>query len=162
VGVTALVAAVVGAVAGMAAAAWALRAWEIRRATRLLDRWRGDETDRLVAASVRHSRAVLRGQITEQVTPLLAGFAWDPADARFLGKPVDYVVFDGYSEVRAGAADRLRQIVFVDVKTGRAGLSRTERRVKACVERGDVHGLILATPPPPATRPGELHGRRAP
>jgi predicted Holliday junction resolvase-like endonuclease len=162
VGVTAVIAAVAGAVAGMAAATWALRAWEIRRATRMLDEWRGDETDRLVAAAERHSRAVLRGQITEQVTPLLAGFAWDPADARFLGKPIDYVVFDGYSEVRAGARDRLRQIVFVDVKTGRAGLSRTERRVKACVERGDVHGLILATPSSPGAGPAGLHGRRGP
>ncbi|MGI8750892.1 MAG: Holliday junction resolvase-like protein [Acidimicrobiales bacterium] len=71
------------------------------------------------------------------------GFAWDPADARFLGKPVDYVVFDGYAEVRAGARDHLRQIVFVDVKTGRAGLSKAERRIKACVESGAVHGLVL-------------------
>lgn len=96
-----------------------------------------------MAASERHSRAVVRGQITEQVTPLLEGFAWDPADARFLGKPVDYVVFDGYAEVRAGARDHLRQIVFVDVKTGRAGLSKAERRIKACVESGAVHGLVL-------------------
>lgn len=157
-GVTTLVVVVLGAVAGIAAAAWALRSWEVRRATRLLDVWRDQEADRLVVASERHSRAVVRGQITEQVTPLLDGFGWDPADARFLGKPVDYVVFDGYSEVRAGERDRLRQIVFVDVKTGRAGLSKVERRVKACVERGAVHGLVLSARSPFGARQSDPDG----
>jgi predicted Holliday junction resolvase-like endonuclease len=143
-GVTAVIAAVVGAAGGIAAAAWALRAWEVRRATRLLGVWRDQEADRLVAASERHSRAVVRGQVTEQVTPLLAGFPWDPADARFLGKPVDYVVFDGYAEVRSGERNRLRQIVFVDIKTGGSGLSKSERRVKACVESGAVRALVLS------------------
>ncbi|MDQ2726887.1 MAG: hypothetical protein M3Y91_03255 [Actinomycetota bacterium] len=151
--VRAVVAMVVGAVAGIAAMVWALRAWEVRRATRLLDAWRNQEADRLAAAAERRSRAVVRGQITEQVTPLLEGFAWDPADARFLGKPVDYVVFDGYAEVRAGERDRLRDIVFVDVKTGRAGLSKVERRVKACVERGAVHVLVLPLHSRPLGRP---------
>ncbi|MDQ2724885.1 MAG: hypothetical protein M3Y36_05240 [Actinomycetota bacterium] len=159
---TALVAAVIGAVVGMAAAAWVLRSWEVRRATRLLDSWRDQEADLLMAASERHSRAVVRGQITEQVTPLLEGFAWDPADARFLGKPVDYVVFDGYNEVQTGLRDRLRQIVFVDVKTGRAGLSKVERRVKACVERGGVHARVLSTRSPLAVGPPEPDGPRDP
>jgi len=160
VGVTAVIAAVVGAIVGIAAAAWALQSWEVRRATRLLDDWRGQEADLLMAASERHSRAVVRGQITEQVTPLLEGFGWDPADARFLGKPVDYVVFDGYNEVRTGDRDRLRQIVFVDVKTGRAALSKVERRVKACVERGAVHGFVLAARSPLGVGPPERDGWR--
>lgn len=141
---TAVLAAVVGVVVGLAAAFWILRAWVGRRADRLLTAWREDESARLTDASLRRSRAVLRGQITEQLTPLLAGFPWDPADARFLGKPVDYVVFDGYSEVRAGVRAALREIVFVDVKTGRAGLSKAERRVRSCVEAGRVRGIVLA------------------
>ncbi|MDQ6839024.1 MAG: hypothetical protein M3137_12010 [Actinomycetota bacterium] len=155
---TVLVAVIAGVVAGSAAAAWALRAWEVGRAGRLLDAWRLEEADALIAASERHSHAVVRGQITEQVTPLLDGFAWDPADARFLGKPVDYVVFDGYSEVRTGERERLREIIFVDVKTGRSALSKVERRVKACVEGGAVHGLVLPDPAVVRSRPSEPGG----
>ncbi|MDQ6782261.1 MAG: hypothetical protein M3063_02200 [Actinomycetota bacterium] len=151
------VAVALGAGAGILVAAWVLRSWELHRARRQLETWRDQETERLVSASQRQSRAVVRGQITEQITPLLGGFGWNPADARFLGKPVDYVVFDGYCEVRSGDLDRLREIVFVDVKTGRSGLSKVERRVKASVERGAVHGLVITeggVPKPGRREPG--------
>ena len=38
--------------------------------------------------------------MAEQMAPLLPGFAYLPADARFLGDPIDYVIFDGYSAVK--------------------------------------------------------------
>ena len=44
------------------------------------------------------SRAVLKGKMAEQFAPILPEFQYLPSDAKFLGDPVDYVVFDGYTD----------------------------------------------------------------
>jgi predicted Holliday junction resolvase-like endonuclease len=90
----------------------------------LLERERGD--------AVKRSRAVLGGQAAEQLAPWLPGFPWDPSECRFVGKPVDFVVFKGAS---AGAID---EIVFVEVKSGSSSLSKVERSLRDAVEEGRV------------------------
>jgi predicted Holliday junction resolvase-like endonuclease len=82
--------------------------------------------------AVKRSRAVLTGQIGEQLAPFFPDFPCDPADARFLGKPVDYIVFSGLS------AGMPREVVFVEVKTGDARLSAAEKALKETVEAGRV------------------------
>jgi hypothetical protein len=61
--------------------------------------------------AVQQSRAVTRGQMYEQLVPYLPDFPFNPKDAQFLGRPVDFVVFDGLDE------GDLRRIVFVEVWT---------------------------------------------
>jgi predicted Holliday junction resolvase-like endonuclease len=61
------------------------------------------------------------------MAPLLPDFGFNPRDARFIGNPIDYVVFDGLSE------GQLRRIVFLEVKTG-GGLNANEKQVKAVVD----------------------------
>jgi predicted Holliday junction resolvase-like endonuclease len=90
---------------------------------------------------------VLRGRITEQLAPLLPDFGFDPADARFIGNPVDFVVFDGYEEVRLGTRQRLRGIAFIDIKTGRATLTTIERRIKLAIEERNLWCHALGTQP---------------
>lgn len=109
-----------------------------RQASASFDRWRAEQLVGDQEAAIRRSRAVLRGQVVEQFAPLFEEFRYDFGDARFLGKPVDFIVFDGYRDVQAGQADELREIVFLDIKTGRATLSTLERRIKECVEAGSV------------------------
>ena len=89
--------------------------------------------------SVEKARSSLKGQIAEQMAPLLPGFAYAPADARFLGDPVDYVVFDGYTGLRDGGspADGL-EIVLLEVKQGRSALSPFQRGIARSVEEGRV------------------------
>ena len=82
--------------------------------------------------AVDHSRAVTRGQIYEQLVPYLPDFEFNPKDAHFLGRPVDFVVFDGLDE------GELRRIVFVEVKTGASALTTRERRVRDAIRRGRV------------------------
>lgn len=82
--------------------------------------------------AVQRSEAVIAGKVTEQLLPLLPGFGFNPKDVRFLGSPVDLVVFDGLS---TGALGR---VVFVEVKTGDAGLSRRERQLRDVVQAGQV------------------------
>ena len=55
--------------------------------------------------SVNTSRAVLKGKMAEQFAPILPEFQYLPSDAKFLGDPVDYVVFDGYTDFRDGDGD---------------------------------------------------------
>jgi len=89
--------------------------------------------------SVERARSSLKGQIAEQMAPLLPGFLYRPADARFLGDPIDYVVFDGYTGVRdEGAAAEELEIVLLEVKQGKSTLSPFQRGIARSVEHGRV------------------------
>ena len=81
--------------------------------------------------AIKKSRAVLGGLAGEQVAPFLPGFPCNPADARFVGKPIDFVAFPG-----AADGGEIKEIIFVEVKSGEAALSKREREIKACVESG--------------------------
>ena len=83
--------------------------------------------DAIRADAVRRSSAVVSGKVTEHLAPYMAAFPYDPKDARFLGTPVDLIVFDGMSE------DSLREIVFLEIKSGSATLSTRERRIRDAV-----------------------------
>ncbi len=91
------------------------------------------------AQSVKQSAATRRGQIAEELAPMLPGFDYDPADCKFLGDPVDYVIFDGLSAARNGDGDlRLLNIVFLDVKSGNATLSKPQRAIRAAITARNV------------------------
>jgi predicted Holliday junction resolvase-like endonuclease len=94
--------------------------------------WRARFAAAIRRQTLERSLAVTTGKVTEQLVPLLPGFAFNPRDVRFLGSPVDLVVFDGLSE------GEVRRVVFVEVKTGSAELSARERRVREAVRAGRV------------------------
>ena len=83
--------------------------------------------------AINRSRAVIAGQMTEQVAPFLEGFPCNPADARFIGKPVDFIAFPGLME-----NDEVREVLLIEVKTGTSTLSSREKEVKKAVEQGRV------------------------
>ncbi len=85
------------------------------------------------ARALASSRRVLKGQAAEQLAPLSAEFDYLPSDARFLGSPIDYLVFDGLSEDEGPV-----EIVFLEVKTGKARLTAREARVREAVLAGRV------------------------
>jgi hypothetical protein len=93
--------------------------------------------------AVRRSRAVLGGQAAEQLAPWLPGFPWDPTELRFIGKPVDFIVFRGAS------GGRVEEVVFVEVKTGGAKASAVERSLRDAVAAGRVRWEEWRAPPPP-------------
>jgi len=106
--------------------------------------WKLRYTRAVRADAVQRSLAVTAGKVYEQLVPYLPGFGFNPKDARFLGTPVDLVVFDGLSE---GA---VRRIVFVEVKTAGADLSTRERRVRDAVRARQVEWSELRVAPGPA------------
>jgi len=69
---------------------------------------------------------IIRGHIFEQQAPLLK-FPEDMRDARFIGGPVDYVIFKNCS--KGGPVE----ILFVEVKSGSSNLSKREELIKEAV-----------------------------
>ncbi len=102
-------------------------------------------------ASLNTSRLVIKGKVAEQLAPFLPGFHYLPSDARFLGDPIDYVVFDGYSEFKDGqtTAEDL-EIVFLEVKTGQAKLTPHQRALSRAIAAGRVRfeTVRIQTPNP--------------
>jgi predicted Holliday junction resolvase-like endonuclease len=95
--------------------------------------------------SVRLSRSALLGNAVEQIVPIAPAFCdrFSPSDARFLGSPVDYVIFDG---LHRGQVDR---VVFLEVKSGaRASLNRNEREVRRAIDERRVEFEVLALASP--------------
>jgi predicted Holliday junction resolvase-like endonuclease len=85
------------------------------------------------------SRFVLKGKIAEHMVPLYREvFKYDPSDARFIGAPIDYLIFNGYTAVKDMNSDEPITVILADIKTGNATLNRTERKIKEAVEQGRV------------------------
>jgi predicted Holliday junction resolvase-like endonuclease len=71
------------------------------------------------------------------MAPLLPEFPFSSADARFIGNPIDFVVFDGYTQVKDEKGDSIN-VVLVEVKKGKGRLTREETLIKKAVEEGRV------------------------
>ena len=106
---------------------------------RAVYRWDDDDLEAARRDAARRSRGVRGGKAAEQLAPFAPDFAerFDPADARFLGAPVDFVVFDGL------AAGELREVVLIEVKTGTGRLNANELAVRAAVSEGRVAYELL-------------------
>ena len=83
--------------------------------------------------AIKRSRSVIGGQLAEQVAPFLPGFPCNPGDARFIGKPVDFIAFPGMTE-----DNRVHEVLLIEVKTGKSALSGREKEVKKAVAEGRV------------------------
>src|SRR5262249_59485580 len=89
------------------------------------------------------SRSVLSGKVQEQLAPLFPEFfaQFNPCDARFLGSPIDYVVFHGLD-----AGEEELRVIFVEAKTGKGNLTPRERRVRDAIQSGRVDYQLLRLP----------------
>jgi len=102
-----------------------------RRQERL--EWEGGRAEEIVRARLKQSRAVLGGLVSEQMAPLLPGFPFDPGDCRFVGKPVDFIVFRGMN------GQDISEVVFLEVKSGTArALNSQERKLRDVIRSGRV------------------------
>lgn len=95
------------------------------------------------ADAIARSRSVVSGKVQEGLVSLFPEFIaeFNPRDARFLGTPLDFVVFDGLDE-----GNGVKRVVFVEVKTGKGSLATRERRVRDAIEAGRVEFKLLQLP----------------
>ena len=89
------------------------------------------------------SRHSLKGRIGEQMSPLFPEFysKYQPSDARFLGSPIDYIIFKNMSEYdkKTKAEEVPIDVILVEIKsTKKAGLTEKEKAVRIAVEEGRV------------------------
>ncbi len=99
--------------------------------------WKARYTRAVRRETLQRSLAVTAGKVFEQLVPYLPDFPYNPKDVRFLGSPVDFVVFDGLND------GDVKRVVFVEVKTGASELSARERRVRDAVRNAQVEWLEL-------------------
>lgn len=74
--------------------------------------------------SVSKSRSVILGQVNEKIAPILPNFPYNYKDMTFIGKWIDYIVFDGLSNWN------LKQIILLEIKSWTSNLNKNERMIK--------------------------------
>lgn len=90
------------------------------------------EEEKIRRDAIERSARTLSGKTLEKLVPFLEKFPYDPHDIRWLGDPVDLVVFDGYSR------DNFDKIVFCEVKSGEGKLTAGQKKIKELVENKKV------------------------
>lgn len=82
--------------------------------------------------AIQKSRAVLGGQFAENLAPYLPNFPFNPSECKFVGKPIDFIVFKGLDNKQT------EEIIFVEVKSGKSKLSGTEKHIKEVIQNKKV------------------------
>ncbi|OCQ97651.1 hypothetical protein BCD64_06000 [Nostoc sp. MBR 210] len=94
--------------------------------------------------SIDGSRAVIKGKIAEQLAPVLPNFKYLPSDARFIGDPVDYIVFNGYTDLKDnGGVESNLEVIILDIKTGNASLSQFQQAIAKAINAGRVRFEVV-------------------
>jgi predicted Holliday junction resolvase-like endonuclease len=102
--------------------------------------------------AVQRSRSVLSGMFAEQLAPYLPNFPFSPTEAKFIGAPIDFLVFKGMD------AQHIEEVIFVEVKSGSARLNHNEHSLKDAIDNKRVRWHEYRVPSPvthfdPATEP---------
>jgi predicted Holliday junction resolvase-like endonuclease len=104
-----------------------------------LEEWIMQKEKEIREDAINRSITILLGKISDHIAPMLMthDLGFDPRDARFIGTPVDYVVFKGLSDKGI-----VEDILFIEVKTGKiASLSDRERAVRDAVDSKRVRWI---------------------
>jgi len=105
--------------------------WKIRFETKV--RKEIEKLERKIREdAIKRSSRILSGKIVEQILPVSKEFPFNPHDARWLGEPVDFIIFDGYSE------KSINNVIFCEVKTGSSKLSKVQDSLKRAIKNKKV------------------------
>ena len=74
------------------------------------------------------TKAVNVGKNLEKVLPTMEDFKWELPDCRFLGDPIDLIIFNGFSR------SKVDSISFIEVKSGGARLNPHQKSIKDAIE----------------------------
>lgn len=84
-------------------------------------------------------RNQIKGSLGERFTPFMGGFPYNPSDCRFLGEPVDFIIFNNLHECSDGLVPiESVEVIIADVKTGDARLSQRQKILQYAIENGQV------------------------
>ena len=107
----------------------------IKAATNLLEKWKVENEAKIRQDAINRSYSVNLGKITEHLLPYHESFLsqFNPKDARFIGSPIDLIVFDGYADKKEELF-----IYLIEIKTGNSKLTEIQKRIKASVLAGNI------------------------
>jgi predicted Holliday junction resolvase-like endonuclease len=108
-----------------------------REAVTLLQQWKYESETTIRSNAIQRSQSVIIGKVTEHLIPYMPNFAYNPKDVRFIGSPIDLIIFDGMDN------EEVREVVFVEVKTGAATLTKRERQIRDVISAGKVKWLEM-------------------
>lgn len=91
------------------------------------EKWKIEHEAWVRADAIKRSDAIRHGKASEILMPFYETFPWDPRDTRFLGTPIDLVVFDGATE------ESEVTIIFIEAKTGRSRFTEKQALIKDAV-----------------------------
>jgi predicted Holliday junction resolvase-like endonuclease len=83
------------------------------------------------------SKSVILWEVYEKLAPLVRGFPYRARDMIFVGKWVDYVIFDGLSE------GELREIIFLELKTGGGVQNKNEKSIERIIQQRKVRYEVI-------------------
>lgn len=100
-----------------------------------LKKWMIEKEAEIRDDAIKRSYSVNLGKITEHLIPFHASFLsqFNPKDARFIGSPIDLIVFDGYADKHDDIT-----IYMVEIKTGNSKLTEVQKRIKSAVINGNI------------------------
>ncbi len=82
--------------------------------------------------SLNQQRAVIKGKISEQLAPYLPNFPFNSSECRFLGSPIDFIVFNGMDQ------GHVQNIYLIDVKTNQSKLSPLQNSIVQAINNNQV------------------------
>ena len=94
-------------------------------------RLRGDIANR--------QRVNIKGKVTEAFAPFLKGFPFKASECKFIGDPIDYLVFEGLDE------RDIKSIGFVEVKSNKSKLSKHQEQIKDIIDKHGGDKIIFHT-----------------
>lgn len=83
--------------------------------------------------AINRSQAVILGKVTEHLVPFQKNFPFNPKEARFIGSPIDIIVFDGIDN------EDVVDIYILEIKTGNSSLNKRQRLIRDAVINKRVH-----------------------
>lgn len=147
----ALLALVAGVVVGLVVVFWLVREVVRGQVEAEFERWRTKELYAVRRDALDRSRPDVQRRVGEGIARWTHSFPFLQEDSRFIGHPIDYVVFEGYSELRARREHQLTCVTFVRARED-SGSDPDGSLVEECVRLGKVEWrtLEIAAPTPPA------------
>ena len=111
---------------------WAFLLWYLFAKTYFLTSIRRHRTD-----AISKSKSVVRWHTIEKTAPLLPWFQYKMRDMTFVGKGIDYIIFDGLS------SGNLKEIVFLEIKSGSSTQNNNEKMIEDIIKKGKVRYEVM-------------------
>lgn len=141
-----LTAALFGALVGVVLTAVLLHRSASARARDRFGAWRADESAGLRRRTLTGARGGIKADVATGLAEVVEAFPFEASDARFVGDPIAFVVFEGHTEVKDRAAPSLRGISFVTMGPPCFDGDDPGLLIAECVAGGRVDWMTLRLP----------------